>query len=128
MTPPASKVIPLGTPIELISARDGTVVDRISEVTFRRPKSGDMVAAMDACGGDQTRVGSMLRAIVIRCCSLTDAQFDDLEPEDGQVLLEEAMAFLGNGPRTGQTPAGSSSPPSASPATGEAGTPPTSGS
>lgn len=113
--------ITLRQPIELRSAKDGKVVDSIAEVTFRTPTTGDMVAALDACGGDQGRIGSMMRAIAARCTGLSHAQFDELSLEDGQALMQAAAGFLGNGPLTGPMPSASSSEPSASPATGEAG-------
>lgn len=120
--------ITLRQPIEVRSAKDGQVVTSISELTFRQPTAGDMAAALDACGGDQGRVGSMMRAVICRCTGISHADFDGLCLADGQELMELAGRFLESGQKTGRTPSASSSAPSASPATGEPGLPPSFGS
>lgn len=119
--------ITLREPLERRSAATGQVVDRVEEVTFRRPRAGDMAAALDACGGDKSKVGSMMNALSARCTGLSLADFNELSPEDWQEIMEHAAGFLGSGLKTGPTPSPLSAAPSGSPA-GSGGPPPSSAS
>lgn len=117
--------IPLSEPIILRAKETGAELSRIDEVTFRAPRAGDLVAAMDAAG---TRgQGSMLAALCGRCCGLTAAQVEGLCIEDFMTITEVATGFLPSGLKTGPMPSGSSSGPSALP-DGSAGPAPNSAS
>ena len=117
--------IPLTTPIILRSKETGAEVMRIAEVTFRAPRAGDLVAAMDAGAAGS---GSMIAALCARCTGLTADQVADLSIADFMALTEVATGFLPSGLTTGKTPSASSPAPSGFPAAGSAGLPPNSAS
>lgn len=117
--------IPLKDPIILRAKDTGAEVHRIDTVTFRAPRAGDLVAAMDAGSAGN---GSMIAALCARCTGLTLDQVLDLGIADFMALTEVATGFLPAGLGTGKTPSASSPAPSASPAAGRIGAPPNSAS
>lgn len=118
-------ILSLKEPIILRSKDTGEEVTRIAEVTFRAPRAGDLVAAMDA---GKAGNGSMMAALCARCTGLTVRQVEDLSISDFMALTEIAADFLPAGPLTGRTLSLPSSAPSVSLPAGSAGQPPNSAS
>ncbi len=112
-------------PIQRVSKQTGQVVDSITEITLRRPKLGDLVAAMDAAGSKASS-GSMTLQLAARLSGIPAAELEELGMEDGQALLELVAGFMPAGLRTGTGGSPSSRGASASPQTGETGDQPNS--
>jgi hypothetical protein len=68
----------------------------ITEVTFRKPLTGDLLA-MDGKDGDRAGVFAFIAAI----SNLSYHQIIRLEIEDGRALLRKANGFLSGGRETG---------------------------
>lgn len=107
----------LEEPIDLISAKDGAVLSRITELTLRAPRLGDLVAAMD--GGRAP--GTMVLTLASRCSGVPAADLAKLSLADGARLLEAVQGFLPAGLLNGSGGSASSPPNSVSPPTGDAG-------
>lgn len=107
-------------PIQRISKQTGQVVDSITVITLRRPKLGDLVAAMDGAGA-KASPGSMTLHLASRLSGIPAAELEDLGIEDGAALMELVADFMPAGLRTGTGGSPSSRGASASPQTGETG-------
>lgn len=116
----------LREPIQRVSKQTGQVVDSIAEITLRRPKLGDLVAAMEAAGAGAS-AGSMTLHLAARLSGIPAAELSELDMEDGAALMELVAGFMPAGLKTGT--GGSPLPlgASASPPTGETGDQPNSG-
>lgn len=115
-----SLTLKLRQPIELRSAKTGAVISRIEELTLRAPKLGDLVAAMDAAGGNKSP-GTMTLHLAARCTGMSAADLEGLCMEDGAELLEAVAGFMPAGLGTGPGISKSQPGPSASPPIGDAG-------
>jgi len=112
-------------PIQRVSKQTGEVVDSITEIHLRRPKLGDLVAAMEAAGANATSV-SMTLHLAAQLSGIPAAELRELCMEDGAALLELVAGFMPAGLRTGTGGSPSSRGASASPQTGETGDQPSS--
>lgn len=112
-------------PIQRVSKQTGEVVDSITEIHLRRPKLGDLVAAMEAAGPGASSV-SMTLQLAARLSGIPAAELNELCMEDGAALLELVAGFMPAGLRTGTGGSPSSRGASASPQTGETGDQPSS--
>lgn len=117
----------LKEPITRVSKQTGQVVDTIAEIQLRRPKLGDLVAAMDASGAGAAK-GSMTLHLAARLSGIPAAELGDLGIEDGVALMELVAGFMPAGLQTGTGGSPSSREASASPQTGETGGQPNSNS
>ena len=114
-------------PIQRISASTGQVVDEVSELVFRRPKLGDLIAAMDAAGPGAPR-GTVILALAARLAGVSTRDLEGLDIEDGLAVIDEVGGFMPAGPRTGSDGSPSSPAASASLPTGGTGGQPNSAS
>lgn len=116
-------VLDLVEPIELVSAKDGSVVSRIEKVTVHPPRLGDLVKALDA-GMDAQ--GTMLLNLASSMCRLPKQDIERMSLEDGARLLGVVQGFMPAGLMTGKNGSGLSLLNSASPPIGDAGGQPSS--
>jgi hypothetical protein len=108
----------LQEPIEIVSAKDGSVVSTITEITLRKPKLGDLVAAMD---GGAAGKGTMTLILASRLSGLAPQDIEKMGMADGMKLLEAVADFIPAGLPTGKNGSASSRGNSGSPPTGGAG-------
>ena len=84
----------LRQPIQRISASTGQVVDEVAELVFRRPKLGDLIAAMDAAGPGAPR-GTVILALAARLAGVSQRDLEGLDIEDGMAVIDLAdMAMI----------------------------------
>jgi hypothetical protein len=110
----------LKEPIQRVSKQTGQVVDSIAEITLRRPKLGDLVAAMEAAGAGAS-AGSMTLHLAARLSGIPAAELSELGLEDGAALMELVAGFMPAGLKTGMVGSPSPQAASASPPIGETG-------
>jgi len=114
------KTITLIHPIEIKAKETGELLESISSVPVRRLKTGDLLSAIDAAGGDD-KPGTLLRYLTSRATRLTLKQVDDLELDDGVQIFEAVESFLPNSLRTGRIASNSSQGHSDTPPTSDGG-------
>lgn len=86
-------------PVELKQA-DGTVLERITELTLRRLRGGDVRRLMNA---KDKGTGDFTQALVCAAAGIPPSTFDQLDGEDVVAAAEAAGGFLGSGPATPRT-------------------------
>jgi hypothetical protein len=111
--------IRLRTPIERRTT-EGRIAERIEALTLRKPKLGDLVAAMDAAGGDRA-MGTLTLHLAARCTGMSPGDLAELDLQDGAEVMEAVAGFMPAGLRNGTDGSTSSPASSASPPTGATG-------
>jgi hypothetical protein len=86
-------ILTLKEPLELRSAKTGEVINTIATLTLRKPKLGDLVAAMDAAGGTK-EPGTMTLHLASRITGMPVRDLAELGLEDGAALLERVAGFM----------------------------------
>lgn len=90
-------VYTLKHPLEL-AGKDGTVAERITELTLQRLKGRDM-RLMDGAKGQ----GAVMMALLARSANLPPSTVDELDGQDATDAGVIVMGFLGPIPPTGAT-------------------------
>lgn len=104
--------IKLSRPMEVRNTA-GEVILSTAELTLREPNAGDMAEALDAAGGDATKIGTVMRVLGARCAGITQREFDEIAISDAKEIFAALGGFLGDGPEIGPMLSASSSTPSA---------------
>lgn len=91
-------VYDLKHPIEIKSAKDGHVIETISQFTLKRPK-GKHLKATDRVQGDAAKT----LALIAACAEIPPSVTDELDLEDFTALGEIVEGFSGAPRRTGET-------------------------
>lgn len=93
-----SVVYELKHPIEIKSAKDGTVIETIARLTLRRPK-GRHLKATDRVQGEAAKT----LALIAACAEIPPSAADEIDLEDVTALGEIVEGFSGAPRRTGET-------------------------